>query len=48
MDIIYVLREITFIANGVLPVATLPDTALSLGRAALRYWLIDGKPALKC
>src|SRR5256885_17082196 len=36
MDVIDVPREIRFIANGVLPIATLPDAFLALGNFAFR------------
>ena len=35
MDVIHMTREIVLIANGVLPVASLPDTAFAFGGAAV-------------
>jgi hypothetical protein len=34
MDVINMTREIVLIANGVLPIALLPDTAFTFGGAA--------------
>jgi len=39
MNVIDMPFEIRFVAYGVLPIAALPDTFLSLGNLALRSWL---------
>ena len=41
MNVVDVTSEIVLIANGVLPIATLPDTALAFGGAAGRNPLTE-------
>ena len=48
MDVIHVTREIIVIANGMLPIASLPDTAFALGGTALGNPFAGHETPRKC
>ena len=47
MNIVYMPREISFVANGMLPISALPDAPFTFGRAAWGYPLVARQAARK-